>query len=265
MNYHLKSSKPQRRFSFKTLGAFFVFFILILLAFLFPNFSRSAAYTIARPFWFLKSTVARAFPAIKNFFVSKNALTAENLALQNEITAMKLKEADYDILFKENETLKAELGRVGETPRLLAGILSKPPASPYDTLVIDAGSASGVVPGSKVYLGGNVIVGSITSVTPRTSLVELFSTGGHNQEAVLERTGVSYQLVGKGGANLRLDVPKDTDVVWGDIFVYPGLSASIIGSVYYIDSNSQSSFESVYLRLSGDVFSSTRVFVEKLQ
>jgi cell shape-determining protein MreC len=264
MNYHLKS-KPKRKFSLKAVTVGVTFLILLALSFFFPTFSRNTAYTIARPFWFLADLITRPFPSIKNLFASKNTLMAENLALQNEITILKLKEVDYDILFKENQDLKNELGRTDYTSRILGNILSKPPTSPYDTLVIDVGENEGVVLGSKVYLGGNVIIGSITSVTSHTSLVELFSTGGRTQEAVLVRTGASYELTGKGGANLVLQIPKDTDVIWGDVFVYPSLSSSVIGSVYYIDSNSQSSFKTVHIRLFGNIFSSPRVFVEKVQ
>ena len=110
-----------------------------------------------------------------------------------------------------------------------------------------------------------VVIGTITKVTPRSSLVTLFSSGSQKQELVLERTGTTYELVGQGGANLSVEVPKDADVLWGDIFVYPGLTSSVVGSVYYIDVNAQSSFKTVYVRIPGNVFDSRWVYVEKNQ
>ncbi len=70
-------------------------------------------------------------------------------------------------------------------------------------------------------------------------------------------------LSGAGGGNITLEVPKDTDVLWGDVFVYPGIAPSVLGSVYYIDNNSQSAFKTVYIRVPGNLFSAQWVFVEK--
>ncbi len=185
------------------------------------------------------------------------------MALQDEIASLKQKEIDYDAILAENQSLKAQFGRMENKNRVLAAIISKPPASPYDTFVLDVGSVEGVVLSDKVFISDTVIVGVITSVTSHTSLVTLFSGGGNKQQAILARTGASYELVGEGGANLELEVPKDTDILWGDSFMYPGLSTSVIASVYYIDTNSQSSFKTIYLRIPGNVFQTRFVFVQK--
>ena len=146
--------------------------------------------------------------------------------------------------------------------RVLSRVLSKPPYSPYDTFVVDVGSNEGILQGSKVYLSDNIIIGVVKNVTSQTTLVELFSSGSLKQEAVLSRTGESFTLVGQGGANFKIEVPKDTDILWGDVFVYPNMQHYVLGSVYYIDVNSQSSFKTVYLRIPGNVFSVQYVFVE---
>jgi len=142
-------------------------------------------------------------------------------------------------------------------------VLSKPPRSPYDTFVIDIGSEDNVSLGDRVYISDNNIIGLIKNMTPHTSLVELFSNGNLEQEATLSRTGASFVLKGLGGGNLELEVPKDTDVIWGDVFLYPRFSPSMIGSAYYIDTNSQSSFKKIFIRVPGNVFSAKYVFVEK--
>jgi cell shape-determining protein MreC len=167
-------------------------------------------------------------------------------------------------LSKEFEDLKNQFSRKdGTSSGIVSRVLSEPPYSPYDTLVIDAGSSEGVSLGDQVYVSDNIIVGMIKNVTPHTSLVELFSNGANEQEATLARTGATFVLKGAGGANMKLEVPKDTDVIWGDIFLYPKLSPSTIGSVYYIDVNSQSSFKTVYIRMPGNVFSVKYVLIEK--
>ena len=200
--------------------------------------------------------------SVKGFFDFRTDLVSRNLLLQDEISSLKLKEIDYDTLFKENQDLKNVLSRNSVSSKIMARVLSKPPVSPYDTFVVDAGVSEEVSLGNKVYLSGNIIIGKISSITSKTSIVELFSSGGVKQEAILSRTGASFILNGHGGANFTLEVPKDTDIVWGDVFLYPG-PQSILGSVYYINTNAQSSFKTIYLRIPGNVFVAKYVFVEK--
>ncbi len=262
MNYHLRS-KPKRVSRGKILVVVGVFLLIALLVFFFPGTMRSGSYAIVRPLWKVGDIVARPFLKINDFFVFRNTLIEENMALQDEIASLKLRVMDYDFLFQENQELKTLMGRTAGTDRVLARVLSKPPRSPYDTFVLDIGSEEGIVSGSKVYLSDNVIIGSITDVSGGTSLVELFSSGGKTQEAVLQRTGASFTLSGNGGANLILEVPKDADILWGDVFMYPSLTSSVIGSVFYIDANSQSSFKEIHIRIPGNIFETKWLFVEK--
>jgi rod shape-determining protein MreC len=211
----------------------------------------------------MSDTVVGSFSNIKNFFVSKSNLVSRNLILENEVLSLRLKEIDYEVLSKEYNDLKSELGQEKDNSRIVSRILSKPPNSPYDTFVLDSGSEEGVYFGNKVYISDNIIVGLVKNVTPHTSLVELFSKGGWKQEVTLSRTGANFVLNGLGGANFELEVPKDTDILWGDIFLYPKFSPAIVGSVYYIDIDSQNSFKKIYIRIPGNVFSSKYVFIEK--
>ncbi|MFZ2621240.1 MAG: rod shape-determining protein MreC [Minisyncoccia bacterium] len=262
MSYHLKS-KPKHEHRVKIILTVVLFTVLSLSAFLFPNFFRTVFYSISKPLWIVSDNIAKPFSSIKDYFIFRNVLIEKNLALEDELSALKLKETDYDLVLLENQSLKMELGRPTNINRILARVLSKPPRSPYDTLVIDVGSTDGLTLGNKVYFGGNIIIGLVTSITPHSSLVELFSSGNHRQEVILSRTGASFEIQGRGGENFQLEVPKDTDILWGDIFEYPGIFSSVIGNVYYIDTNSQSSFKTVYIRVPGSVFSAKFVFVEK--
>ena len=246
-----------------------VFFVIVLFcllsffSFFFSNSIRNISHTIYKPLWFISDVLVKPFINIKNFFISKNSLISKNLSLENEIISLKFKEIDYEILSKEFNDLKDQLGRQKDNSHIVARILSKPPNSPYDTFIIDTGSSNGISLGNRVYLSDNIIVGLVKNITPHTSLVELFSKGGWKQEATLSRTGVNFILDGLGGANLELEVPKDTDILWGDVFLYPKFSPAIIGSVYYIDTNSQNSFKKIYIRVPGNVFSAKYLFVEK--
>ncbi len=262
MPYHLKS-KPDTSNRNKIIFAVVLFVVLSLASFFFPNALKSIDFAITRPLWNIRLSVADSFQKFKDFFVFRNTLITKNESLQSELDSLKLKEADYDVLTTQNQELKSLLGRSESLPQhIISRILSKPPYSPYDTLVIDVGSDVGVVLEDKVYLSDSIIIGTIKGVTAHNSQVELFSSSNIKQEAVLSRTGESFTLLGQGGANFKVEVPKDTDILWGDNFVYPSINPKVLGSVYYIDTNSQSSFKTIYLRIPGNVFSSKYVFVE---
>ncbi|MEI6842966.1 MAG: rod shape-determining protein MreC [bacterium] len=262
MNFPLRT-KQKNDSKWKYISMAVLFCILSFLLFAFPKGTRSFFYYVSKPIWTGRDSFINSIQNVGNYFVSKNSLAKENMSLQDEVASLRLKELDYDILQRENAELKNMAGMTTNQNRILSRVLSKPPTSPYDTLVINSGSAEGLVKGNKVYLSGNIIIGVVTDITPHTSLVTLFSSGEETQSSVLERTGTSYDLSGRGGANFSLEAPKDADILWGDVFVYPGSTSSVIGSVYYIDSNSQSSFKTVYIRTPGNVFSTKWVYVEK--
>ena len=264
MNYLLKS-KPKSTNRIKVISIISLFLLLSLSAFLFPNALRGVAYYVSRPLWATRDFTVNTIGEVSDFFISKSSLVAETISLRAELADLKLKEVDYDALSKENQDLQNQLGRKDSTDTIISRVLSRPPLSPYDTFVIDVGSTEGVAVDSKVYYSDNIIIGSVVSVTSNTSLVKLFSSGNEKQEATLERTGASFILSGLGGSNLELEVPKDTDILWGDVFTYPGIKPSVIGSVYYIDDNSQSAFKTVYIRVPGNMFSAQWLFVEKTQ
>ena len=260
---YLQKSKNKLASFYKFIIVIVAFTLLSLLIKLFPNFLRQISYTVSRPIWTVKNTVSNSLFRVGDFFVFKSSLIKENTELKDKVAKLELKMADYDILEKEVEDLKMEVGRVGNSRRFMASILSKPPNSPYDTLLIDVGTSLGLQIGHKVYLSDNIIIGTVTSVTEKTSVATLFSSSGQKQRATLLRTGTTFELSGHGGANFIMEVPKESDILVGDIFIYPGIMQSVIGNVYYINTNSQSSFKAVYLRIPGNVFSAKHIFIEK--
>lgn len=262
MNYLLKN-KSQKNTLKKILFIVFLFLLISFLVFVFSGFFRSAGVSAVLPVWKAGDFLANPFYKLSDYFSSKNNLIEENKKLKEEISALNLKVIDYDVILKENDELNSYFGRVSGSSTIMAKVLSKPPRSPYDTIVIDIGSDAGVVLGSRVYLSDTVVVGLIKNVTKKTALVELFSSGNLKQEAILSRTGESFILEGYGAGNFRLVTPKDADIIWGDVFLYPSSRSSVIGSVYFIDSSLQSSFKDIYIRVPSNIFHSKYLFVEK--
>lgn len=261
MNYHLKSKKNNNN----PKKIFIVFVVVIFIFIIYQltfSFFRSLSHRTSVPVWIFSDYISNSLASIGNIFESKENLIVENEVLKEEIKKLKLEQIEYGVLIKENQELKSLFGRSNLKDKIITRIVSKPPRSPYDTLIIDAGRRDGVKNDSLVYISNNIVVGKVSDVLETTSVVTLFSTGGYKQEALLERTGAVFELIGKGNANFSIELPKDTDVIWGDLLLYPSVNSSIIGNIYYIDSSSQSAFKTVFIRAPGNVFESKWLFVE---
>lgn len=264
MNYPQRN-KTKRNFSpgMVFVGGLFIF--LLFVQYFFGTGIKELFVMAYKPVWAVKEVVLKPISGIDGYFSSKISLVNENRVLRDQLTKLQLKEYDYDLLQKENDDLKSQLGRSDKNKKIIANIIAKPPTSPYDTFIIDAGAEDGVTTGSKAYLSEKIIAGEVTEVRKNSSVVSLFSTANKNTQVTLERTGAGYNLVGQGGQNYRLEAPKDTDIVWGDVLTYPDGERSIVGQVYYIDTNSQSAFKTAYIKPPVNIFSYKTVLIEEAQ
>lgn len=256
-----QKSKTNKINSRKTIFVATIFVFLLVLQFFFSVTLKNIFYFVYKPVYIVEENILKPFVGVQNFFKTKNSLINENASLKEELTKLELKVYDYNLLQKENDELKSQLGRDDKSVKILANIVSKPPLSPYDTFVLDVGKRNGISLGNKVYISDKIIVGEITEVRERSSVVGLFSKSDTNTSVVLERTGGQYNLVGQGGQNYKLEVPKDTDLIWGDLFIYPNGQRSIVGIVSYIDTNSQSAFKTAYIRPPVNIFAYKTVLV----
>src|SRR3989344_1784447 len=157
------SGKPKHRTPWKVITIVVIFVLLSLIGFLFPNFLRRINTNLARPVWFIRDRALSSLSFASNFFKLKSTLVNANMALEDQIAFLKLKEIDYDTLVIETQNLKAHFGRTTSSNRILAFVLSKPPQSPYDTLVLDVGSEDGIAVSDKVYLSESILIVAITS------------------------------------------------------------------------------------------------------
>lgn len=289
---YLQRNKPNRTGTPHYVWILVVSGVLLLLLFILPKQMRVVSTSIAKPIWSVERGTIFVLNSIGGFFISKNVLLSQNLTLRDQVEALQLKTIDYDIITAENQNLKnlqvsrdvsgTNSGEVASSSqsnvrfhsnglvssntkdRILARVLSKPPESPFDTLVLGSGSFEGVSIGEKVFLSDTLLVGIITDVTPHTSLVNLFSGSGEKTIVESTRTGASIELQGHGGANFIMNVPKDSDILWGDNFVYPALQSKILATVYFVDAAPQNSFKTIYLKIPKNIFATKWLFIEKM-
>lgn len=224
-------------------GSFALAFALIalLLRILAPNFFwqaftpifRSADALAARSHFFLNSFGDVAALASKN-----EQLANENAALANENQALSQKVAAMD-----------SLGPAG----VVAGVVARPPESPYDTLVLAGGKNAGIALGMEVFGNGGVPLGVISSVLADFSYATLFSAPGMNTAGWAGRAGLSAQadlpltIVGAGAGAMNATAARSAGLAVGDTVFAPGPGALPIGVIARIDSDPSS--PSVTLRI----------------
>ena len=153
-------------------------------------------------------------------------------------------------LKQENEQLKELFGRKTEhDTRTLSVVLSRPPRTPFDELIIDIGADHGVSVGDLIYAEMDYIIGHVEVVHDTTSTVKLFSAPGEKIDAVIGTTSTSVVVEGRGGGNFYIKLPKSVSVFEGDVITIPGINPIVLGTVESIDSGDGEAFSHIYFRL----------------
>lgn len=191
--------------------------------------------------------------------------TAGEGALRAELASSSAALTDRDALYAENLDLKARLGRSDAPARVLGAVLSRPPASPYDTLLIDAGSSQGVAAGDFVAAAGSALIGTVSEVYADTARVELFSSPGDTYDALLATSGgnIPLSIEGQGGGSLSAKVPAATPVRAGDSASLPGILGGITARVTGVERGDSDSYATIYFSLPADVYALRYVEVWK--
>ena len=177
---------------------------------------------------------------------------SEQARLRSELEALSALAADRAVLYEENLYLKRLMGRETAVDTVLAAVVMRPPGSPYDTLVIDAGDTVGILPGSFVSAGGGSIIGTVSHVYANTSRVTLLSSPGEQHEMLLRREGeevLPVTLVGQGSGAFVAEVPAGSGAQVGDAVIFSGLGSGLVATVSAVEVEDSRSFERLHLRL----------------
>ncbi|HVU79780.1 MAG TPA: rod shape-determining protein MreC [Candidatus Paceibacterota bacterium] len=198
-------------------------------------------------------------------FIGSKALESEVAQLRAQLASTSILLADRELLYAQNADLKARLGRhASSSAPVLAAVIMRPPATPYDTLMLDAGSGEGVKEGDLVSAGGSVYIGRVSQAYPTASRATLFSAPGESHEALLvarnASSSVPFALVGQGGGSMTGEVPAGTAVSAGDEVTFPSMDLRYTGRVTAVDAAAERSFKTVYVELPVNPF--TLTFVE---
>jgi len=143
----------------------------------------------------------------------------------------------------------------------VASVLTRPPQTPYDVIVIDAGLNESITIGSEVSLPEGPILGVVSEVFSKSAKVKLFSASGEETNAVLERNNVPVILIGIGGGNFRLALPRDIAIEKGDRILSSDIASRPLATVADVSVRPTDSFKEVLAKSPTNIFALRFVFV----
>lgn len=248
MNYLLKSREKKDSVRKSISVAVIITVILILFSLIFRNITSRILFAIGDPLWngnnFISKLIRSSF---EGFFNS--------VELSNRIMTYEVKEAEWNVKDQEISVLQNRISemenimnRASTSKVVIAGVLKIPPAIPFDTLLIDAGSKNGIAFGQKVYASQAFLMGEISETFPDTAKVKLYSTSGEKFQVRLGASSTTYEAVGRGGGEFSVSAPRDAKIKVGDLALFPGLGGDTAGVVAYVEEDPAKIFEEVYVR-----------------
>jgi cell shape-determining protein MreC len=146
---------------------------------------------------------------------------------------------------------------------IFAGVLMRPPESPYDTLVLSAGSADGAKIGMSVFGRGGVPIGTVSAVTEDFSRVTLFSAPDMRVHGWVGERRIPIELYGAGGGAVRATLPRAVEVVAGESVFAPGPGAIPFGTIVKIDDDPSSPEIELRIMTAANIFSLTWVHLRE--
>ena len=170
-----------------------------------------------------------------NFFLEpllRGESSIHKLLTKEPPTATPDQLAELATLQAENEQLRL----FNEAEDILAGVIGRPTALPYDVLFIDKGSRDGVQVNAPVYAENEAAIDFIVTVYDNNALVALLSTPGYVSTVYVYGPNIYTEAVGQGGGVTRIHVPQGVALTVGDPVVMPSLARGIYGSISAIDS-----------------------------
>lgn len=249
LSSHLASKRRQR----DTLKPFFVFGmvfvgVLVLLG-LTRIFSSYKTTGMATGFFSFASAADAVFDETEGLFQTKKSVLRENVILKEKIKVLEESIGAVAIVEKENQELKNILGRLPDGKKVvLSRVLSRPQATPYDTLIIDQGATGGISVGDTVLADGVYAIGRVVEVADNKSTVSLFSTPEEETPATLANANLAVTLVGRGGGNFTLTLPRDIEIIPDEYVVTFDGRAYVVGEVLKELSDPRDPVKTIVLR-----------------
>lgn len=207
---------------------------------------NSVASFVTTPLFSIRHYVESSGSALPVFIRDREQLLLQIRSLEHKVLEREGAEATLAMVLEENESLRQLLGSSSST-RIAAGIIARPPHTPYDVVLIDKGQIDGIRSQTPVYYGENNLLGFVGKVFQEHALVTLISTPNIETSVYIYGPDIFVTAYGMGGGAIKLVVPQGVIVEEGNIVVAPSIEGGLIGTIERVESKPTEPEQYAYL------------------
>lgn len=219
-------------------------------------------------------TVGSGFSGVKNLVqvaTTLSGLATQNAELEQQINELSFENARLQSARAENLTLRRALNFQEEPTyqTVPAEVRIMDPTGFSQTVVIDKGELSGIVPGQAVVTAPGLLVGRVTKTYRTTAEVTLITDPVTTISAEVAESGARGLVRGEHGISLVLDLVTQNEVIKsGDKIITSGLAGDfprglLVGEINSIKSSSSELFQQAFVSPAADLRNLSTVFVVK--
>lgn len=179
------------------------------------------------------------------------AVRAERDRLREEVETLRNERAAQEALLRD-------AGAADEGTGVLAGVIARPPMTPYELLVVAAGTRDGVSEGDVALVRG-VPVGRVERVTAGSAHIRLFSAPGQATEGWVGEARLALTLTGAGAGAFAAEASREAPIEEGATVYLPGPGPRPVGHVRSVERTPASPSALVHIAPLINVFSITAV------
>ncbi len=249
-NFSVKTKENFRRNSNGSSRKKYVVWVVIALCVLFLGKEIVSTITsgVSNAFYTVRQYMETSSATVPVFVRSRTELLRYTQELEQEVASNQGIAATLSYITAENTELRNLLS-ASSSPQIVAGVLARPPYTPYDTMVLDKGSEDGIVEYAPVYHGKGIALGYVHAVFPHMSYVTLFSSPGVESTVYIFGANLFTTAYGEGGGVVHLSVPQGIPLTKGDAVVLPSLHTGTLGIVDEIQSIATEPEQHAYVTL----------------
>jgi len=187
----------------------------------------------------------------------------EEARLREETASLRAEVAYMDALGRENDELRAALGRIREAKldAVEARVVARSVSGISDYLLLDAGVREGIGIGMPVLLRGEILVGHIFEAGEHTASAKLISDTGEKIEVHMPKSGLTSVAQGDGLGVFSINIPSSISVERDESIFTTGAHPFLLGFVTEIEKSPTGPFQTVRSNIPFNLYDIARVYV----
>ncbi|MFT5037387.1 MAG: cell shape-determining protein MreC [Candidatus Azotimanducaceae bacterium] len=220
----------------------------LLLLFFLPRLLGNTTAVLFEPVVSFETWLFDSGLIVPSYFTDRIKLADDNRELENKLSELSDTSDVIERLQNENHELRALLGSTPAS-RIAAGVIGRPTVTPYDVLLLDKGSADGILVDTPVYVGADKVIGFVAEVFTHSSVVVLVTTPGFESTVYIFGPNIYTTARGLGGGVMRVSVPQGILLSENDLVVVPSFNGGVYGSISVVESVATQPEQHGYLTL----------------